>query len=266
MTKEEYLESILSYIDDKYARLEVKAELEAHLDDRIAFYTDAGYNYDYALDKAIEKMGDARSLGMQLDAVHSNKKAQILIWITAGLFLITAVLFRFYYFIEEYFIAEIWLDMFSISSTVFHTGVFLFTACFLLASKHKNYKALLFISTVNLFSFGNGLCYLYLGDGFWWLSPLYSPSTIFTYRSDSITEVLENIFNAFGIFDTVFMLFAGVFGILFALQIRLHLFGKAKTNILKRYHALNSVTIIAFSTEILSVIIFLLSFIFLMRS
>ena len=261
MTKDEYLESVLTYINDKYAKLEVKNELEAHLDDRIAFYTDASYDYDYALAKAIERMGDAQAVGMQMNELHSNKKAQTFILITAGLFFIVATLFRFYFYIEETI-----LDMFPFSSLIFHTAVFLFTATFILASKHKNYKALLFISIVNLFSLGRPLSYFTLGDNLWFLSPLYSPSVLFTHTSDIITKVLECTFWAIGIFDTVFMFFAGAFGVLFAAQIRLHLNGKAKTNILKRYQNINVVTLIAFSTEVLALAIFLISFIFMMVS
>ena len=264
MTKDEYLENVLTYIDDKYAKLEVKNELEAHLDDRIAFYTGAGYDYDYALEKAIERMGDSQTVGLQMNALHNNKKFNTFTWIFAILFCVVGIGFRNYVYFDLF--DDTMSNLLAIASIIFHTGVLLFTIAFILASKRKNYKALMLISIVSLLTFGRIVSYFYMGEAKWYLSPLYAPSVLFTHTSDSISTVLEYVFSAFGIYDTCYMFFAGVFGILFSTQIKLHLNGKAKTNILKRYQALNTLTFIALSTEILSLIIFFVSFVFLMRS
>ena len=57
MKKEEYIDSVIKQIKNSRAKAEIKAELISHLEDRIKFYTDCGYSYDQACEKAIEKNG-----------------------------------------------------------------------------------------------------------------------------------------------------------------------------------------------------------------
>ncbi len=92
MTREDFIESIISNIDDKFAKIEVKNELEAHLDDRIAFYTDAGYSYDYALEKAIERMGNAEELSEKLSGIHNTEKYRKLAYVFTVLYGLGAIL------------------------------------------------------------------------------------------------------------------------------------------------------------------------------
>ncbi len=264
MTKEEYIESILSGIDDKYAKIEIKTELEAHLDDRIAFYTDAGYDSEHATKKAIERMGNAQTIAYQMNNLHGNRKTTAFIWILAILFclisFINALSFNSLDYVD---------NIFNLSGLVFHSGVFIYTICFLLAARHKNYKAIMLISIFNLFLFSRVFSFLTIldtDDSLWLNSPLASSSLMFTHSSDIISIILDFTFNAFGIYDGVYMLLSGVLGVVGSAQIKSNISGTAKTSILKKYKKLNIFTYIAFSTEIISIIIFILSFIFLMRS
>ena len=143
MTREEYIESIVSQIDDKAVREEFRRELEAHLDDRIAFYTDAGYDYDYALDKAIGRMGETETVGAQMNNLYNTTKVNKAIWIMATIQCVFSVAFSL--LVADYF--------YSTPYVIFNVSFVLFTVTFFLAAKHKNYSALLLISAVSLVSF-----------------------------------------------------------------------------------------------------------------
>ncbi len=72
MTREEYIESVVANINDKQTREEIAAEIAAHIDDRIRFYTDAGYDYDYALSQALEKMGNSEAVSQSMSRLYKN--------------------------------------------------------------------------------------------------------------------------------------------------------------------------------------------------
>ena len=44
MRKEEYINEVISKIENKKAKAEVEKELSNHIDDRISYYTDAGWD------------------------------------------------------------------------------------------------------------------------------------------------------------------------------------------------------------------------------
>ncbi len=88
MTREEYIESVVAQIEDKTARAEVAAEVAAHLDDRIAFYTDAGYDEEYALFHAIERMGDSAQYAQSLAKLHKSGNTLFNIYLNAVLALL----------------------------------------------------------------------------------------------------------------------------------------------------------------------------------
>ena len=73
MTREEYIESVVSKIKDKGAKAEVEAEIAAHLDDRMEFYLNAGYDENYALSHAIERMGDSDKYSEDLSKLHEDR-------------------------------------------------------------------------------------------------------------------------------------------------------------------------------------------------
>ena len=143
MTKEEYIESIVSQIDDKAAREEFRIEIADHLDDRIAFYTDAGYDYDYALEKAIGRMGDTATVGAQMNNLYDTSTVNKAIWTMALIQCVLAAVFAISGAADYYFTPYI----------IIHISFVLYTVTFFLASRHKNYIALCLISTVSLVGF-----------------------------------------------------------------------------------------------------------------
>ena len=72
MRKEEYINEVISKIENKKARREVEKELSAHIDDRISYYTDAGYDEETANIKAMEHMGEPENVGVQMASLYKK--------------------------------------------------------------------------------------------------------------------------------------------------------------------------------------------------
>ncbi|GEM_PF-6025751 len=74
MKKDDYINSVLSAFVGRNKDM-IKAELEAHLADRIERFVEMGYTEDQAEQMAVEKMGDAKEVGVSLTKLHSRKSA-----------------------------------------------------------------------------------------------------------------------------------------------------------------------------------------------
>lgn len=72
MDKNTYLGEVVSLIRSKYAKREIYKELEAHIDDRITYYLESGYDEKYAEEKAIEHMGEASRVAENMQKLHNN--------------------------------------------------------------------------------------------------------------------------------------------------------------------------------------------------
>lgn len=72
MKKEEYIAEVISLVKNKTTKREIQRELEAHIDDRISYYTDAGYDEEYATDQAVEKMGNPKTVAKSMEKLHNN--------------------------------------------------------------------------------------------------------------------------------------------------------------------------------------------------
>lgn len=72
MKKEEYINEVTALIKNKTVRKDVKKELEAHIDDRIKYYLDAGYDEDVSVKRAVEMMGNPTEVAKSLEKLHNN--------------------------------------------------------------------------------------------------------------------------------------------------------------------------------------------------
>ena len=72
MRKDEYISAVISQIQNKKARAEVEREISAHIDDRISYYTDAGWDEETANEKAVEHMGEPEKIGEQMSRLHKK--------------------------------------------------------------------------------------------------------------------------------------------------------------------------------------------------
>lgn len=73
MTREEYISAVLKEISSGRKRNMVKREIESHIDDRIEYYTDCGFDADTAASKAVEHMGDPKKAGEEFGRVYHEK-------------------------------------------------------------------------------------------------------------------------------------------------------------------------------------------------
>lgn len=253
MTRDEYVESIVSQIDDKAAREEFRHEIEAHLDDRITFYTDAGYDYDYALDKAIGRMGDTATIGAQMNNLYDTSTVNGLIWVLVWL---NVVLALFALFGPRTTLNQL---VFDYADFAFRAEVFVSALAFLLTSKHRNHKALTVVSATNLFLIVALL--MFVGLVFSrneLISPLITAGRMI--GGDGIIKLnysLSFVYLVTTVFGYVYSAAAGAVGLLYAAQIRAVINGTAKTNIIKRYRFMDWVSRAALVSKIAETAIFI---------
>lgn len=72
MKKDDYINSVLSAFVGRN-KGQIKAELEAHLADRIERFVEMGYTEGQAEQMAVEKMGDGKIVGAGMTKIHSKK-------------------------------------------------------------------------------------------------------------------------------------------------------------------------------------------------
>lgn len=194
MKRDEYINSVLSFVKGEKNRRFIREELENHIDDEIEFYQSRGYDYEKACDKAIEAMGDSEIAGAQLGKLHSGKFEKALIFLCffayAGLFTIL-ILFFFS-----------WNPHLNIFNMLIEAVVFLFSAASLItALKLKN----LWIASI---SFSFTLVYLYSKIYFIFAFPalLYSPLLcsdyfVFSFNVDDFVNLsgVENYVTGFSV-------------------------------------------------------------------
>ncbi|MBQ7596523.1 MAG: hypothetical protein IJU45_07660, partial [Clostridia bacterium] len=72
MTKEEYISLAVGKIRDKKERRLAYEELSDHIDERVNFYCDCGYDAKTAFKKAVSQMGPPETAAKQLGMVHST--------------------------------------------------------------------------------------------------------------------------------------------------------------------------------------------------
>lgn len=71
LKKEKFLEEVISQVRFKYDRYDIKRELEAHIIDKIEYYTEQGYDNDKAEELSVNDMGDAKEIGKELNKQHN---------------------------------------------------------------------------------------------------------------------------------------------------------------------------------------------------
>ncbi|MBQ7595660.1 MAG: hypothetical protein IJU45_03230 [Clostridia bacterium] len=77
MTKEEYIEKSLENIKNKKLKKQIENELSDHIDERMQFYVDCGYDEQTALSMTVEKMGDPEAVSASFKKLHRNAAADV---------------------------------------------------------------------------------------------------------------------------------------------------------------------------------------------
>ena len=107
MKKEEYIEKVLAHIQNKAFVSTIRQEIEGHIDDRELYYKDCGYDTETAQQKAIEHMGSADKLGIQMDMLHDYKKQKIVCIIGLVIFILHLICIK--YLSSLIFIFEVYI-------------------------------------------------------------------------------------------------------------------------------------------------------------
>lgn len=74
MDIKEYINLATSKITSKRDRYFVELELQSHIDDRVRYYTDAGYSDKEAEQMALKRMGSPESISESISFVHNSAK------------------------------------------------------------------------------------------------------------------------------------------------------------------------------------------------
>ena len=92
MNKQEYIDSIIYQIKNKGERALVKKELSDHIEDRISFYADAGYDEETATQRAMERMGNPDEVAKSMSNLHNSANYKVLSLIFSGLYFLGIII------------------------------------------------------------------------------------------------------------------------------------------------------------------------------
>lgn len=70
LSEKEYIDLVVSPIADEVQKVETARELEAHIDERTAYYEALGLSEEAARQKAVADMGDPEPVGAKLARLH----------------------------------------------------------------------------------------------------------------------------------------------------------------------------------------------------
>ena len=99
--KNEYLSLVSSFLKNKRSKPALLAELEAHIEDKIAFYEEQGKSREEAEKLAVEAMGEPEQTAVSLNSLHNEKWYQnpfnlgVLLYCAISLFLILSLISEF---------------------------------------------------------------------------------------------------------------------------------------------------------------------------
>lgn len=78
MKKDMYIHKALLLVSNPYTKAQVQRELEDHIEDKISFYTDAGYEREKAENMAMSRMGAPEQMARELGRLHRNLPGRVL--------------------------------------------------------------------------------------------------------------------------------------------------------------------------------------------
>lgn len=66
-----FVKEVLSYIKFVFDRKDIRKELEAHISDKMDYYSEQGYEAEEAEQLSLKDMGDAKEIGTELNQQHN---------------------------------------------------------------------------------------------------------------------------------------------------------------------------------------------------
>ena len=121
MTKDEYIEKALEQIKDSKLKVQIKNELTDHIDERIQYFTDCGYDEETALEMAVDKMGSPDSVSENFAKLHDSSSGTVFDVIFGIAFLLSSLFFIFITLDDLYdfnIVTEVWLLLFILAGAI----------------------------------------------------------------------------------------------------------------------------------------------------
>lgn len=261
MKKEEYISTVLSQMLDKTQKPFVEREISDHIDDRIDYYSSAGYSADESEEKAVEHMGDAVQLGFRMNLLYDNRKYNRLSLICLIMIAINAILIPVAFFASESMGKFVISYVFSIVIEFSYISCGFFTLLFvsieyLLCSKTKNHNHLIALGLLSLlYYFPVWLSYLLFEE-----YSLYDDQALIQSINGLLGILTDNKFYTFiTVFKGITLLTGIITAIMslgFGLYVYVEIKGKSKTKSLSRYQRFRFVPITVFAVYYISTIVF----------
>lgn len=95
LNKEKFLEEVVSHVNFKYDRYDIKRELESHILDKMEQYVEQGLDRDKAEELSVNDMGDAKEIGKELNRQHNPIIGWL--WLISNVLLILSVIISIFY-------------------------------------------------------------------------------------------------------------------------------------------------------------------------
>lgn len=98
MKVQDYINRVVMPISDEAAKNETALEIRAHLEERIEFYKEIGYDDETAEEKAVEDMGDPEPVGASLSKLHPKGRVITAVLAVLPMLLLGAVVWFAWFF------------------------------------------------------------------------------------------------------------------------------------------------------------------------
>lgn len=248
MKKEEYINTVISYMVDKTQIPLVQREISDHILDRIDYYRHCGFSDETSEQKALEHMGDARELGIKMNYLYDFKKLNTVSLIGLILLGINIIAILLLYLMQIYtdvgsFFETVWfLSFYGFNSImILLTGIL-----YLINTKTRNFKHLIAAGVLG-FLFYSRFIYLLLFVG-------YDSDFEFRYMIEMFSQVFNILSNdvfsyvAFAL-SVIFILIGIITAILslgYGIYIKSVVDGKAKTSLNRAYERFAYIPVIIY--------------------
>lgn len=109
MQIKEFLDNVYERIKYKPIRVEIREELENHIEEKKEMYIEYGLEEKQAEERAVEQMGNAEEIGKKLDKIHKPR----LDWKTLLFVLVLVVIGIIVYYLRQKYYDTSWLGKLS---------------------------------------------------------------------------------------------------------------------------------------------------------
>ena len=234
MNKEEYINTVISYMVDKTQIPLIQREIGDHILDRMDYYCHCGYSEETSEQKALEHMGDARELGIKMNYLYDFKNLNTVSLIGIILLGINVIAGVLIYIIQNYTYMSFDVSFINFGKyAVNWITTLIVVLLYLIDVKTRNYKHLIATGVLGLMFYARSI-YIVI------FASYYSDVS---YVVEILVEMLDILSNkmcssvAFGV--SITLIFAGIITSILSLgygvYVKSIIDGKAKTSLNRAY-------------------------------